>query len=116
MKSEHFFRCLADPLRIRLVLLILQEGEQSSAVLAKRLACSESVVRRQMALLNKHQLVVSRQKELLCYYRINSDLPIWMQKILKHTYRGNKKLLNTSGQRSGADNLEVVTGAELDSA
>lgn len=46
-----------------------------------------------MALLAKNQLVVFRQKELLHCYELNPDLPLWVQKTLKHTYRGNKAML-----------------------
>ena len=93
MKTAQFFRCLADDLRIQIILLLWQGGELSTTAIANILGSNESVIKRQMALLSKNHLVVFRQKELFHYYRINNDLPIWMQKILKHTLRGNKHLL-----------------------
>lgn len=94
MKTEQFFRCLADPLRLRIVLLLWQEGELSTQAIAAVLDSSESHIRRQMVLLSKNQLVLFRQKDLFHCYQLNSDLPAWVQKILKHTWRGNKSLLD----------------------
>ena len=93
MKTAQFFRCLADDLRIQIMLLLWQGGELSTTAIANILGSNESVIKRQMALLSKNQLVVFRQKELFHYYRINNDLPIWTQKIFKHTLRGSKHLL-----------------------
>lgn len=93
MKTEQFFRCLADNLRLRIVVLLWQEGELSTVAIAQILGTNESLIRRQMALLNKNQIVLLRQKELFQFYQINKDLPVWMSKILKHTHRGNKKIL-----------------------
>ena len=93
MKTEQFFRCLADNLRLRIVLLLWQEGELSTVAIAQVLGTNESLIRRQMALLNKNQIVLLRQKDLFQFYQINKDLPVWMNKILKHTHRGNKKVL-----------------------
>lgn len=94
MKTEQFFRCLADPLRLRIVLLLWQQGELSTQVIAERLHSSENHIRRQMVLLSKNQLVRFRQKELFHCYQLNTDLPVWVQKTLKHTWRGNKALLD----------------------
>ena len=93
MKTAQFFRCLADDFRIQIMLLLWQGGELSTTAIANILGSNESVIKRQMALLSKNQLVVFRQKELFHYYCINNDLPIWTQKIFKHTLRGNKHLL-----------------------
>lgn len=93
MKTEQFFRCLADNLRLKMVLLLWQEGELSTVAIAQILGVNESPIKRQMALLNKNQIVLIRQKDLFQFCQINKDLPVWAQKILKHTHRGNKQLL-----------------------
>lgn len=94
IKIEQFFRCLADNLRVRILLLLTHEGEKSTEEIAVELDSTDSIVRRQMALLSKNQLVTSRQKGLSLCYKLNMDIPVWKQKVLKHTYKGNKALLD----------------------
>lgn len=94
MKTEQLFRCLADPIRLRIVLLLWQEGELCTSEIARVLDSTDSQIRRHMALLSKNQLVVFRQKQLFHCYQLNADLPLWVQKTLKHTYRGNKVMLD----------------------
>jgi len=93
MKTEQFFRCLADSVRVKIVLLLCHQGELNATSIASVLNSNESTIKRHMALMVKNQIVLFRQKDLYHYYRINPDLPVWMQKILKHTYRGNKKIV-----------------------
>lgn len=94
MKIEQFFRCLADKLRLKIVLLLWQEGELSTVTIARILEVKESMVKRHLVLLNKNQIVLFRQQELLQFCQINKDLPVWMQKILQHTHKGHKSELD----------------------
>ncbi|BDX07377.1 hypothetical protein MACH26_28980 [Planctobacterium marinum] len=79
-------------------MLLWQEGELCSTEIARVLYSTDNQIRRHMALLSKNQLVVFRQKELFHCYQLSADLPLWVQKTLKHTYRGNKSLLDDISQ------------------
>ncbi|MBE1298645.1 MAG: transcriptional regulator [Alteromonadaceae bacterium] len=93
MRTEQFFRCLADQKRINTILLIWHSQEVSLFQLACVLEQSENSVARNMALLLKNNIVIERRQELDRLYRINPELPRWAYKVLKHTYIGNKHIL-----------------------
>lgn len=93
MRTEQFFRCLADQKRINIVLLIWDSQEVSLFQLATVLGQTENSIARHMALLLKNNIVLERRQELNRLYRINSELPRWAYKVLKHTYIGNNSML-----------------------
>lgn len=102
MRTDQFFRCLADRTRVNIILLLWSDGELSVTELSALLAQSESQVTRHMALMRKNAMVIERRHELNRYFRINSDMPKWAFKVLKHTYNGNKSnvdlLLSTESE------------------
>ncbi len=93
MRTDQFFRCLADQTRLNIVLLLWHCHELSLTQLANVLNLPTGTLSRNLALLVKHNILCERSHELDRYFRINSELPAWAYKILKHTYIGNKTIL-----------------------
>lgn len=94
MQTEHFFRCLADPVRFNIVLLLLhKQGELCSCELADSLGQNLSSVSRHLVLLRNKGVVTERREELWLYYQINQHLPKWAKEILNNAYHGNQHRL-----------------------
>lgn len=105
MQTEHFFRCLADPVRLNLVLLLMRnKGELCSCELAEMLNEKLSTVSRHLVLLRNKGIVKERRHELWLYYQMSDELPSWAQDILNSCYQGNQhRLLELSPVFQGTD-------------
>lgn len=91
MRTDQFFRCLADTLRFNLLHLIWQEKDEVELQqLAASMEEGEKKLSRHAALLVKNQLIIERRHELSRYYRINPDMPKWQSKVLKHSFSAIK--------------------------
>ncbi|UAA37663.1 metalloregulator ArsR/SmtB family transcription factor [Paraneptunicella aestuarii] len=96
MQTEHFFRCLADPVRLNLVLLLMHnsnKGELCSCELAEVLNEKLSTVSRHLVLLRNKGIVKENRHELWLYYQMSDELPSWAQDILNSCYQGNQHRL-----------------------
>lgn len=87
---DKFFRCLADKMRIQILMLLWPEKELSLAKISAQIESSETQTARQIALLKKHGIVFERRHELQRFYRMNADVPTWAQKVLKFTYQAHR--------------------------
>ena len=67
--AAQFFKALADPTRLRIV-LALEEGEMCVCDLAAFLAVSESAVSHQLRSLRQLQIVANRRQGPVLYYRL----------------------------------------------
>ncbi|MBI4791374.1 MAG: winged helix-turn-helix transcriptional regulator [Deltaproteobacteria bacterium] len=67
--AAQFFKALADPTRLRIV-LALEEGEMCVCDLAAFLAVSESAVSHQLRGLRQLQIVANRRQGPVLYYRL----------------------------------------------
>lgn len=83
MRTEQFFRCLADQVRLKALYLLWPDNELNLTSLALTLQQSESQVSRHLALLMKNGLILERREQLDRFFRINPDMPKWVSKILK---------------------------------
>jgi ArsR family transcriptional regulator len=87
--SESLFRMCADPTRLRILLLLQQEGELCVCELTLALDLSQPKISRHLAHLRDKQVLQARRNGQWVYYRINPILPDWAQAILQHTLAGN---------------------------
>jgi len=71
-RVAHFFKALADPTRLKII-LALGQGEMCVCDLAAFLAVSESAVSHQLRLLRQLQLVANRRQGPVLYYRLVDD-------------------------------------------
>lgn len=100
-----FYKCLADELRLKSVLLIAQEGELCVCELVDALAVSQPKVSRHLAQLRQVGLLQDRRQGQWVFYRLHPALPEWMQRVLNETSQAQQSWLHTYKQRlQGMDN------------
>ena len=97
MKAE-FFGALAHPMRIRLLEVLSERGEQSVQALHTRLAVDQPIVSQQLAKLRAHGVVVSRKEGTTVFYALGNpriaELLKVAKEILNRRLTGSKTLLH----------------------
>jgi len=97
MKAE-FFGALAHPMRIRLLEVLSDKGEQSVQALHTRLAVDQPIVSQQLAKLRAHGVVVSRKEGTTVFYALGdpriAELLKVAKEILNRRLTGSKTLLH----------------------
>jgi ArsR family transcriptional regulator len=87
-----FFHLLADPTRLRALLLLRREGELCVCELTHALGESQPKVSRHLATLRKAGVVLDRRQGQWVYYRLHPDLPAWAGQVLAGAARGAEGL------------------------
>lgn len=67
------FKTLSEPVRLRIIYLLLKQGELCVCDLVETLGLSQSVVSRHLAYLRNNGLVVNRREGVWIHYRIVDD-------------------------------------------
>lgn len=88
--AESLFRMLADPTRLRILMLLTAEGELCVCELTCALGLSQPKISRHLAHLRESSLLLSHRAGQWMYYRINPSLPEWADSILQQTLAGNR--------------------------
>jgi ArsR family transcriptional regulator len=86
---ENFFPALADPTRLRCLLLLAAEGELCVCELTHALDESQPKISRHLAMLREAGIVSDRREGLWIHYRLNPDLPSWAREILNTASQAN---------------------------
>jgi ArsR family transcriptional regulator len=89
LEPETLFRALADPTRLRTVLLLVAEDELCVCELTHALGLSQPKISRHLAALRESGLLEARRSGQWMYYRISPALPEWAENILHHAMLGN---------------------------
>ena len=87
--TDTLFRMCADQTRLRVLMLLQQEGELCVCELTHALALSQPKISRHLAHLRESQLLLAERHGHWMYYRINPDLPAWVTAILDNTLTGS---------------------------
>ena len=87
--ADEFFPALADPTRLRCLLLLAAEGELCVCELTHALDESQPKISRHLATLREAGIVSDRREGLWIHYRLNPDLPAWAREILNTASRAN---------------------------
>lgn len=87
--AENFFTALADPTRLRCLLLLATEGELCVCEFTHALAESQPKISRHLAMLRELGIVNDRREGLWIHYRIHPELPAWAREILNTASREN---------------------------
>jgi DNA-binding transcriptional ArsR family regulator len=90
--ADDLFRALADPTRLRLLLLLAGQGELCVCELTHALAEFQPKISRHLAMLRKLGIVLDRREGLWIHYRLNPKLPAWVHVVLSTAARANNKL------------------------
>jgi len=85
ISADTFFRTLADPTRLRALMLILQEGELCVCELTFALGESQPKISRHLAQLRESGLVSDRRAGQWIYYTLTPDLREWVRQVLAVT-------------------------------
>jgi ArsR family transcriptional regulator len=89
ISAENFFTALADPTRLRSLLLLTAEGELCVCELTHALDESQPKISRHLAMLRDAGIVSDRREGLWIHYRINPALPEWAHEILTTANQAN---------------------------
>lgn len=89
LTAANFFPALADPTRLRCLLLLAAEGELCVCELTHALGVSQPKISRHLAMLREAGIVSDRRDGLWIHYRIHPDLPAWAREILNTANRAN---------------------------
>jgi ArsR family transcriptional regulator, arsenate/arsenite/antimonite-responsive transcriptional repressor len=87
--ADEFFPALADPTRLRCLLLLASEGELCVCELTHALDVSQPKISRHLATLREAGIVSDRREGLWIHYRIHPELPAWAREVLTTASRAN---------------------------
>ncbi|MEO6696782.1 MAG: metalloregulator ArsR/SmtB family transcription factor, partial [Gammaproteobacteria bacterium] len=87
--ADVFFRALADPTRLRCLMLLAAEGELCVCELTYALKLSQPMISRHLAALRQAGIAFDRREGLWIHYRINPVLPPWARQVLALVARAN---------------------------
>ena len=88
ISADAFFSSLANKLRLRLVILLQQEGELCVCELTHAVGAAQPTVSRHLAELRRAGLVAGRRQGLWIYYRLHPELPDWAKRVIAATVLG----------------------------
>ena len=87
--TDTLFRMLADPTRLRILMLLQREGELCVCELTHALNLSQPKISRHLAHLRESGLLLAERHGQWMYYRTDPALPEWAENILQQTLIGN---------------------------
>ena len=82
LRMLDFFKCLSDDTRLKMILLLYQNGELCVCELENAIEISQPKASRHLSLLKQHNIVEDRRQGLWVYYRLNILLPDWAKAII----------------------------------
>ena len=82
---HEFFKIMADPLRLQMILMLQHYGELCVCQFVDATEMSQPKVSRHLAQLREYGLLADRKNQRWVYYRINPALQDWMATIIKTT-------------------------------
>lgn len=104
---KSFTRTLADPTRLRILMLLLQEEELCVCHLTKTLEMVQPKVSRHLAVLRENELLLDRRSGLWIHYRLHPELPIWCYKTLQTLSTGCINVEPYADDRKRLGNLDI---------
>jgi len=85
LDATEVFKLFADSTRLRCLLLLQSQGELCVCELIYAIEESQPKISRHLAHLRNSGLVVDRKEGLWVHYRLNPDLPVWVETVLAET-------------------------------
>ena len=89
LDTDTLFRMLANPTRLRILMLLQREGELCVCELTHALNLSQPKISRHLAHLRESGLLLAERQGQWIYYRTNPALPGWAEGVLQQTLIGN---------------------------
>ncbi len=88
LDTQAFFEALADPIRRRILAMLLEADERCVCDLHGALDAPQPKVSRHLAVLREAGLVLARRDGVWMRYRIHPQLPAWALRVLIHMQDG----------------------------
>jgi ArsR family transcriptional regulator len=88
LTPDSLFRALADPTRLRTLVLLQREGEMCVCEFTHALDIIQPKISRHLAILREAGIVSDRRTGHWVYYRLNPDLPDWAATVIAATTTG----------------------------
>lgn len=88
MNTQAFFDALSDPLRRRILAMLLEKDERCVCELHGALDEAQPKVSRHLAVLRDAGIVAARREGVWMHYRIHPELPAWACRVLWHMKEG----------------------------
>ncbi|WP_216935555.1 MULTISPECIES: metalloregulator ArsR/SmtB family transcription factor [unclassified Acinetobacter] len=82
MDQADFFKCLSDPTRLDILKIILERQNVCVCEITEILQLSQPKISRHLALLRNLSILLDERKGQWVYYRLNPDLPEWVNSVL----------------------------------
>lgn len=88
MKADQFYKCLANEIRLRCMMLLLAREELCVCDIADSLGASQPMISRHLAQLRACNLVSDHREGQWVYYRLHAGLESWQRQVLAMTREG----------------------------
>ncbi len=85
---DTFFEVLSDPIRRRILSLLLINDERCVCDLNAALDAPQPKVSRHLGVLREAGLVLTRREGVWMHYRLHPELPAWAVRVLWHMKEG----------------------------
>ena len=86
--QQAFFEALSDPIRRRILVLLLIHDERCVCDLNAALDAPQPKVSRHLGVMREAGLVLTRREGVWMHYRLHPDLPAWAVRVLWHMKEG----------------------------
>lgn len=110
IEPDKFFAALSHDLRLRMVVLLKQQGELCVCELTHALAVAQPTISRHLAQLRAAGVVEDRRDGLWIYYRVSRELPNWARQIIQSTTKGLADTVPFASDRQALEDISVQTG------
>ena len=91
MQILSFTKALSDETRMRILMLLMAQGELCVCDLTQVLDISQPKISRHLAILREAGLLHGRRAGLWVYYNLHADLPGWATTVLDNLYLGSRQ-------------------------
>ena len=91
MQLETLTKALADQTRLRIIILILAQGELCVCDLTGALEISQPKISRHLAILRDSGLLQTRKAGLWVFYTLHEQLPVWTIDMLESLLLGSQQ-------------------------
>lgn len=99
MNPTKLFKCLSDETRLRILMLVVSEGELCVCEFSTALDDIQPKISRHLAQLRTCALLLDRRQGQWVFYRINPKLPDWAAETLQTVFKGNAPMIRKDMQR-----------------
>jgi ArsR family transcriptional regulator len=89
LAPDALFRALADPTRLRCLLLLAAHDELCVCEFTHALGEIQPKISRHLAMLREAGIVLDRREGLWIHYRLHPELPAWARQVLNTTARAS---------------------------